>query len=64
MSIRCCLCGLQIAPNDANMCLDCLKTELGMYGVEERQMEAIQCGKCGRWHIRQDRWMPLEMVDV
>ena len=42
MSISCCLCGLKIAPNDANMCLECLRRELGMYGVEERQLEAVQ----------------------
>ena len=60
MSISCCLCGLKIAPNDANMCLECLKTELGMHTVEEKQMEAVQCGKCGRWHVRQDRWMSYD----
>lgn len=61
MSICCCICGLQIIPNDVNMCMDCLRTELGMHGVDERQMELVQCGKCARWHVRQDKWMHFEM---
>lgn len=32
-----------------------------MNGVEERQLEVVQCGKCSRWHVRQDRWMFFEV---
>ena len=56
MKILCCLCGTSIDPNDAAMCIDCLRAQFDITGGIERNGEVVQCRKCERWHIKQDQW--------
>lgn len=66
MKILCCLCGTSIEPNDAAMCIDCLRAEFDITGGLERNGEVVQCRKCERWHIKQDQWTyyPLESAGL
>ena len=50
--VKCCLCGLDIDPNDAMMCINCLSLEValetaGSFDTIER--EVVQCPKCFKW---------------
>ena len=56
MTILCCLCGTTIEPNDAAMCINCLRNQFDITGGIERTGEVVQCRKCERWHIKQDQW--------
>lgn len=50
--VLCCLCGVEIEPNDAMMCLNCLGLEVAteMKGqVDSIEKEVLQCPKCLKW---------------
>jgi nonsense-mediated mRNA decay protein 3 len=66
MKILCCLCGTSIEPNDAAMCIDCLRAQFDIPLGIERNGEVVQCRKCERWHIKQDQWTyyPLESAGL
>jgi len=38
------------------MCIDCLKAQVDVTGGIEKNGEVVQCRKCERWHIFQDKW--------
>jgi nonsense-mediated mRNA decay protein 3 len=56
MKILCCLCGVSIDANSAAMCIDCLKAQVDVTGGIDKTGEVVQCRKCERWHIFQDKW--------
>eukprot|EP01041_Mallomonas_annulata_P002263 gene2263-4403_t len=60
-TIACCLCGIQMLPNDAAMCVLCLKRTVDLTDLIQTNCEVIQCKKCERWHVRQDQWINYDM---
>jgi NMD protein affecting ribosome stability and mRNA decay len=53
--------GTQIAPNEAAMCMDCLRMEVDVTLGIARKGDLIQCGKCDQWCTRKDTWAPHGM---
>lgn len=45
----CCMCGTRIAPNPANMCLSCLRTQVDVTEGIPRALTIAQCRNCHRW---------------
>lgn len=39
------------------MCIDCLKIEVDLSTQISKNVDLIQCGKCGRWCLRNNQWM-------
>lgn len=61
-TIRCCICGLLIEPNNAAMCIECIRRESSASknrNIEEKRssrtsgntdlIDILQCSKCERW---------------
>ena len=50
--VVCCLCGVAIQPNDAMMCLPCLRLEVAQEtqgSLDSIEREIVQCPKCLEW---------------
>ncbi len=50
--VVCCLCGVGIEPNDAMMCLPCLRLEVAHEtrgSLDSVEREVVQCPKCMQW---------------
>lgn len=45
----CCICGIMIKPNGANMCVQCLSEKANITGDISRQEVLRFCNKCGRY---------------
>ena len=61
-NILCCMCGTLIAPNSANMCIDCLRSQVDITEGIPKQMTVQWCRGCGRYHQPPTAWIdaPLE----
>jgi nonsense-mediated mRNA decay protein 3 len=59
--ILCCLCGASIIPNDAAMCLECLRTQFDITDVLAKTSEIVQCKKCDRWNTARNHWINQDM---
>ncbi|KAA0157510.1 hypothetical protein FNF29_00086 [Cafeteria roenbergensis] len=49
-TILCCLCGVHIPPNPANMCVACLRSQVDITEGIPRSLTVQQCRQCNRWH--------------
>lgn len=60
--IPCCICGTMIASNNANMCVDCLRTQVDITEGIPKQLPLQWCRGCGRYHQPPSAWIdaPLE----
>jgi nonsense-mediated mRNA decay protein 3 len=50
--VACCLCGVDIEPNDAMMCLPCLRMEVAREtqgSLDAIEREVVRCPKCYQW---------------
>lgn len=57
--ILCCVCGTQIAPNPANMCVNCLRTEVDITEGISKQVTIFFCKNCGRY--QKPPWVVAEL---
>ena len=48
-SILCCLCGAAIQPNAANMCSNCLRSQVDITDGITKQLTLFWCRGCGRY---------------
>jgi NMD protein affecting ribosome stability and mRNA decay len=48
-TVLCCLCGVAIAPNAANMCVNCLRTQVDLTDGIGKQVILHQCRGCLRY---------------
>jgi NMD protein affecting ribosome stability and mRNA decay len=46
----CCLCGVRIPPNPANMCVACLRSQVDITESVPRSLTVSQCRNCMRWN--------------
>jgi nonsense-mediated mRNA decay protein 3 len=58
-TILCCLCGIPILSNPANMCGNCLKTQVDITEGITKQVTLFWCRGCGRY--QGPKWMSLEL---
>eukprot|EP00887_Chlorella_sp_A99_P002026 scaffold18.g2026.t1 len=47
--VLCCLCGVAIAPNPANMCVNCIRTQVDITEGIQKQVTVLWCKNCGRY---------------
>lgn len=50
--ILCCLCGVEIQQNAANMCVTCLRNSVDITEGINRQLTIHSCRSCGRYVTR------------
>lgn len=60
MKMACCLCGVQITPNESYMCMNCLNTQVDLTEGLELSQDVLGCGKCGRFHVTGNQWKFME----
>lgn len=58
-TILCCLCGTSIHPNPANMCVNCLKTQVDITEGIATQVTIFFCKGCGRYN--HNAWVTAEL---
>jgi nonsense-mediated mRNA decay protein 3 len=59
--VLCCLCGINIQPNPANMCVNCLKTQVDITEGIQRQVTVLYCDGCGRYLQPPKHWIACEL---
>ncbi|CAM9832117.1 unnamed protein product, partial [Phaeothamnion confervicola] len=59
-TILCCLCGKSIQPNGANMCRECLHTNVDVTEGISKTGVLLQCKKCFRW-LHNNQWVRCEL---
>lgn len=59
--ILCCLCGVAIAPNPANMCVNCLKSQVDITEGISSQVTIFFCRGCGRYQNNQTQWITANL---
>jgi len=57
--ILCCLCGTKIVSNPANMCLNCLKSQVDITEGISKQVTVFFCRNCSRY--QRPPWVALEL---
>ncbi|MFS8018370.1 putative ribosomal export protein Nmd3 [Helianthus anomalus] len=48
-TVLCCKCGIVIPPNAANMCVNCLCTEVDITEALQKHVIIIHCAECNRY---------------
>ena len=48
-NILCCLCGSSMQPNNANMCVNCLRSQVDITDGITKQVPMFQCRGCGKY---------------
>src|ERR1700694_3214343 len=48
-TILCCLSGIHIPPNPANMCINCLKSQVDITEGISKQLILLYCRNCNRY---------------
>jgi nonsense-mediated mRNA decay protein 3 len=49
--ILCCNCGVAIAPNPANMCVDCIRSTVDITEGIQKQLTIYFCRNCERYEV-------------
>ncbi|XP_030749666.1 60S ribosomal export protein NMD3 [Sitophilus oryzae] len=55
--IRCCMCGLEIEPNPANMCVGCLRNQVNITEGIPEQASLYFCRGCERYFHPPSEWI-------
>jgi NMD protein affecting ribosome stability and mRNA decay len=53
----CCLCGVQIAPNPTNMCVNCIRSQVDITEGIQKQVNILWCKMCGRYLQPPKHWL-------
>lgn len=56
----CCMCGVSILPNPANMCVNCIKGQVDITEGIQKQVNVLWCKGCGRYLQPPKHWMHAE----
>ena len=59
-TILCCICGISIVPNSANMCGNCLQSQVDITEGITKQITIFQCRGCLRF-LKVPNWVQAEM---
>jgi nonsense-mediated mRNA decay protein 3 len=60
-TVLCCVCGLPINPNSANMCVPCLRSKIDISEEIPRQSYINFCRGCQRYNIPPSHWVTAEL---
>lgn len=60
-TILCCMCGIPMAPNAANMCVKCLRTRVDITEGIPKHLTLAFCRGCGRYLNPPASWMFAEL---
>lgn len=60
-TVLCCLCGTSIAPNAANMCASCIRTNIDITEGLQKQISVLFCKECGRYLQPPRAWIKAEL---
>ncbi|KAI3708065.1 hypothetical protein L2E82_37097 [Cichorium intybus] len=65
-SVLCCTCGIPMAPNAANMCATCLRSQVDITAGFQRHLTIIHCPECDRSLQPPRTWLktPLESKEL
>ena len=56
----CCLCGLPIAPNPTNMCVNCIRSQVDITEGIQKQVSLLWCKECARYLQPPRHWLKAE----
>lgn len=57
-TVLCCLCGTSIPPNPANMCSNCIRSQVDITDGIQKQCTVLWCKECNRWlNVRETQRM-------
>ncbi|KDD75562.1 NMD3 nonsense mediated mRNA decay protein, partial [Helicosporidium sp. ATCC 50920] len=56
----CCLCGVGIPPNPANMCVNCMRTQVDITSGIQKQVTVLWCKACARYLQPPKHWLAAE----
>ncbi|KNC79022.1 hypothetical protein SARC_08579 [Sphaeroforma arctica JP610] len=59
--ILCCICGTSIAPNDANMCVPCIRSRVDITEGIPKQMTIYFCRGCDRYLQPPEHWIACDL---
>lgn len=54
------MCGVSILPNPANMCVNCIKTQVDITEGIQKQVNILWCKGCGRYLQPPKHWLHAE----
>uniref|UniRef100_A0A383VQ78 60S ribosomal export protein NMD3 n=1 Tax=Tetradesmus obliquus TaxID=3088 RepID=A0A383VQ78_TETOB len=58
--VLCCLCGTNIMPNPANMCVNCIRSQVDITEGIQKQVTILWCKECGRYLQPPKHWVRAE----
>jgi nonsense-mediated mRNA decay protein 3 len=59
--ILCCLCGIPIQANAANMCVNCVRNQVDITEGIQKQVTITYCKNCGRYLQPPKHWLRAEL---
>lgn len=59
--VLCCMCGISMAPNAANMCVRCLRSQVDVTEGLQRSVRILYCPECGRYLQPPRSWLKAEL---
>lgn len=59
--IPCCLCGVAINPNAANMCVNCIRNQVDISEGIQKQVTVVYCKDCGRYLTPPKHWLKADL---
>lgn len=60
-TVLCCLCGTCIEANPANMCVNCLRSQVDVTEGIQKQVTVLYCKECGRYLQPPRHWVKCEL---
>ena len=58
--VLCCMCGTSMAPNAANMCVACLRSQVDITEGLQKLVTVLYCPECGRYLQPPRTWVKAE----
>lgn len=60
-NVLCCMCGILIPPNAANMCVKCLRSQVDISEGLQKRLAILHCPDCGRYLQPPKTWVKAEL---
>ncbi|KAL6228170.1 hypothetical protein ACLB2K_002124 [Fragaria x ananassa] len=60
-SVLCCKCGIPMAPNAANMCVKCLRSEVDITEGLQKHVTIVHCPECDTWLQPPRTWIKAQV---
>lgn len=60
-SVLCCICGIQMAPNAANMCVNCLRSQVDITEGLQKRLIILHCPECNSYLQPPKTWIKAQL---